>query len=186
MAADIKHWRYFNCLGSAVLAACCLATTSGAFGVTHADVTIQVVDSEDYAEETLVSEIKLPDIASPKARENAAPGLETANEVRRSSREFGLERSAEARELGREARRVKPTPSVPEMPPTPEKPDVPEIIPVVPQRPDIPAIPDVPGSPNLPDTPDIPGSPDLPDTPDVPENPDLPEVPEVPDVPGIP
>lgn len=141
MATDTKYRRYFNCLSTAMLAACGLAATPQAFAAKYAEVTIQVVDSEDYAEETLVSQIKLPDIASPKAHENAASGLETANEARLKGREFGRERAAAARELGREIRRGTPDLPVPGMPDAPGRPDSPG-------RPDVPGKPDMPGKPD--------------------------------------
>jgi hypothetical protein len=61
------------------------------------DITMTVLESEDAAE-GVVSEISLPQKASPVAQERAAKGLGTANEARERGREFGQERAEQARE----------------------------------------------------------------------------------------
>jgi hypothetical protein len=183
--------RGFNSLGGVLLTVCALCAPAGAFASPPADVTIQVVDSEEYAEESLVSEIKLPDIASLKAHKNAAdgletatqahtnpPGLETANEVRRLGQDLGREQSAEARELGREARHGNPT--LPGRPPVPDRPDTP----APPEKPDVPERPDIPGKPDVPGKPGVPGKPNVPGRPDTPANPGVPDIPGNPGVPG--
>jgi hypothetical protein len=64
------------------------------------DITMTVLESEEAAER-VVSEIKLPEKASPVAQERAAKGLGTANEARERGNEFGQERAQQARENGK-------------------------------------------------------------------------------------
>lgn len=92
------------------------------------DVTMSVLESEAEVER-VISEIQLPQKASPVARERAAEGLETANEARERGREFGQERAEQAREAA---------PGKPEAPGRPDRPG----------RPDNPGPPDDRGRPD--------------------------------------
>lgn len=71
------------------------------------DISMQVVDAPDAGEQDYVEEIDLPTAASSNAAENAAFGLETANEARDRAREngsaFGQSVAQEARERARDA-----------------------------------------------------------------------------------
>lgn len=71
------------------------------------DVTMEVVSDADADEAEFVDEIELPEEASDTARENAAFGIDTANEARTKARDdgraFGESTSREAREQGRDA-----------------------------------------------------------------------------------
>lgn len=71
------------------------------------DVTMEVVDDPQADEREYVDEIRLPTEASPEARENAAFGVDTANEARERARDegqaFGQSTAQEARKLGRDA-----------------------------------------------------------------------------------
>lgn len=89
-----------------LLAISVLLTASPVLSADHQDgLTMQAIEAENNAEEELISDITLPENASPQAHENAAYGLNTANEARRRGREFGQERAEQARELGRDANR---------------------------------------------------------------------------------
>lgn len=81
------------------------------------DVTMTVLESEAEAER-VISEIQLPQQASPVARERAAAGLETANEARERGREFGQERAEQARDRA--------APGKPETPGRPDRPGRPD------------------------------------------------------------
>jgi hypothetical protein len=81
------------------------------------EVTLSVLESEADAER-VISEIQLPETASPVARERAAQGLETANDARARGREFGLERAEQAREGAK--------PGKPDRPGKPDKPGKPD------------------------------------------------------------
>jgi hypothetical protein len=141
----------------------------------HADeppnVTMTVMESEEMNEESLVSEIRLPDREALRAQERKAQrsetgvragegGMqrsETAEQARERGREFGQERAAEARERGREAREAagnEPGRGLRDRPDnTPGRPDD------APGRPDnVPGRPDTPpgrdeSPPGRPDTP---------------------------------
>lgn len=71
------------------------------------DVTMEVVSDADADETEFVDEIELPEAASDTAHDNAAFGIETANEARKNASEdgraFGESVSREAREQGRDA-----------------------------------------------------------------------------------
>lgn len=71
------------------------------------DVTMEVVSDADADEAEFVDEIELPEEASDTARDNAAFGINTANEARTEASEdgraFGESTSREAREQGRDA-----------------------------------------------------------------------------------
>lgn len=71
------------------------------------DMTMEVVEDADADENEYVEEIVLPAEAADEAHENAAFGIETANEARKRAgedgRAFGQETASEARELGRDA-----------------------------------------------------------------------------------
>jgi hypothetical protein len=67
------------------------------------DITMTVLESEEAAER-VVTDIQLPEKASPVAKEHAAKGLNTANEARKRGREFGQERAEQAREHGKKNR----------------------------------------------------------------------------------
>lgn len=95
------------------------------------DVTMSVLESEAEVER-VISEIQLPQAASPMAQERAASGLDTANEARERGREFGQERAEQARDR-----------AAPGKPETPGKPDKPG-------KPDRPGPPDNPGNPGRP------------------------------------
>lgn len=62
------------------------------------DVTLEVIEDEDAAEERLVNDIKLPLDASDRAHEDASSGLETANQARQQGSEFGQERAEDGRD----------------------------------------------------------------------------------------
>lgn len=62
------------------------------------DVTLSVVEDEGEAEEQLVNDIELPADADEQAQENAAFGLDTANQARQQGREFGEERAEQGQE----------------------------------------------------------------------------------------
>src|SRR5688572_20164616 len=87
------------------------------------DITMTVLESEDAAER-VVSEIQLPEKASPAAQEHAAKGLNTANEARKRGREFGQERAEQAREHGKKKpeKPDRPKPPGPPAPPGPPGP----------------------------------------------------------------
>ena len=71
------------------------------------EVTMEVVSDPDADEAEYVDEIELPESASDTARDNAAFGIDTANEARTKASEdgqaFGESVSREAREQGRDA-----------------------------------------------------------------------------------
>lgn len=71
------------------------------------DVTMEVVSDADADEGEFVDEIELPEAASDTARDNAAFGIDTANDARENASEdgraFGERTASEARERGREA-----------------------------------------------------------------------------------
>lgn len=74
------------------------------------DVRMEVVGEPDAGEREFVEEIRLPETAAPEARDNAAFGLDTANEARQraadEAAEFGrsvAREAREARESGRDA-----------------------------------------------------------------------------------
>lgn len=71
------------------------------------DVTMEVVSDPEADEAEFVDEIELPESASDTARDNAAFGIDTANEARTKASEdgqaFGESVSREAREQGRDA-----------------------------------------------------------------------------------
>jgi hypothetical protein len=75
---------------------------------------MDVVESEDAGEEAVGSKITLPESAAPEAHENAAYGLETANEAREGRREFGEDRAAGARERREHRDRGDATRDIPE------------------------------------------------------------------------
>jgi hypothetical protein len=83
---------------AAILLVCASASYAAESDVP--DITMTVLESEEAAER-VVSEIQLPEKASPVAKEKAAKGLETANEARQRGREFGQERAEQAREQGK-------------------------------------------------------------------------------------
>jgi hypothetical protein len=82
-------------------------------------VTMSVLESEADIQR-VISEIRLPEQASPVARERAAKGLETANEARERAREFGQERAEQAREGAAPGK-----PQTPGRPDNPRRPDNP-------------------------------------------------------------
>lgn len=94
--------------GAGGLLLCLLATPAWAQDDAPLDdVTMEVVDDPQADERDYVDEIRLPTEAAPAARNNAAYGLDTANEARERAREegeaFGQSGAQEARELGRDA-----------------------------------------------------------------------------------
>ena len=106
------------------------------------DVTMQVLDSEEFAEDALIFEIKLPERTSSAAQERSASGLEKANSARDKASNFGQERAAAVKELGRDAQRAVPDNS--------QRPTVPPGRPDTPGPPENPGPPDNPGNPNKP------------------------------------
>lgn len=91
--------------GIAGLLLCLVAVPAWAEDGALDDVTMEVVEDPEADEREYVDEIELP--AAPEARENAAFGIDTANEARDRAREdgraFGESTANEARELGRDA-----------------------------------------------------------------------------------
>ena len=71
------------------------------------DVTMEVMSDPEADEAEYVDEIELPESASDTARDNAAFGIDTANEARTKASEdgraFGESVSRVAREQGRDA-----------------------------------------------------------------------------------
>ncbi len=71
------------------------------------DIRMEVVNDPDSDEAGFVDEIELPEGASDTARDNAAFGIDTANEARTKAgedgRAFGQSTAQEAREQGRDA-----------------------------------------------------------------------------------
>lgn len=71
------------------------------------DVTMEVVSDADADEAEYVEDIELPEAASDTARDNAAFGIDTANDARKNASEdgraFGERTAGEARERGRDA-----------------------------------------------------------------------------------
>jgi|GEM_PF-6080688 hypothetical protein len=71
------------------------------------DFTMEVVSDADADEAEYVEEIELPEAASDTARDNAAFGIDTANEARKNASEdgraFGERTASEARQRGRDA-----------------------------------------------------------------------------------
>jgi hypothetical protein len=93
------------------------------------EVTMDVLDSTDANEEMLGARIELPERAAERARERSAFGLETANQARERSREFGQERAAEAREAVKNARKAKDKDKQPGDRVPPDRPDLPDAVP---------------------------------------------------------
>jgi hypothetical protein len=90
------------------------------------DVTMSVLESEADAER-VVSEIQLPEKASPVAREHSAKGLETANAARERRQEAGQENSDQAREHSKPGKSDEPgRPGKPEHPGKPDNPGKPD------------------------------------------------------------
>jgi hypothetical protein len=98
---------------AAILLVC--SSACYADGAEVPDITMTILESEDAAER-VVSEIQLPEKASPVAQERAAKGLDTANEARKRGRELGQERAEQAREHGKKK---------PDKPGKPDQPDTP-------------------------------------------------------------
>jgi len=71
------------------------------------DFTMEVVRDADTDEAEYVEDIELPAAASDAARDNAAFGIDTANDARKNASEdgraFGERTASEARERGRDA-----------------------------------------------------------------------------------
>lgn len=65
------------------------------------EATIEVVGDAEAQPEDISNAISLPEEAAAEARQNAAFGLETANNAREKGEESGEEQAEEAREQGR-------------------------------------------------------------------------------------
>ena len=68
------------------------------------DVTMRVVGPKDSLPDAVTKTIELPASASDTARENAAAGLEKANEARSRGREYGQSVSEQARAKAKKAK----------------------------------------------------------------------------------
>jgi hypothetical protein len=74
------------------------ALAAGTAQAQDAEVTIRVIPPDAEVPEVVTGEIRLPDDTSQEARDNAAFGLDTANEARERREGFGRDVATEARE----------------------------------------------------------------------------------------